>query len=70
MSGGMTPLDSFLGHLANERRLSAYTLRNYRHAVLNFFSWVQKECGNGAKTEFTLEWLEGREFPRKLVATL
>lgn len=67
MDTGMMPLESFLAHLANERRLSAYTLRNYKHAVLNFFSWVEMGSGGSKDTAFNLEWLAGKEFPRKLV---
>ena len=32
--------ERFLSHLALERRLSAYTVRNYRHALDVFFAWL------------------------------
>lgn len=66
----MTPLDTFLNHLNHERRLSAYTLRNYRHAVLNFFSWLVTDSGNQsdlAPEHFDLKWLQGQSFHRKQV---
>jgi integrase/recombinase XerC len=34
-------LNDFCDHLALERRVSAYTVRNYRAAVENFVSWMQ-----------------------------
>lgn len=34
-------LDAFCDHLAFERRVSAYTVRNYRAAVENFVVWLQ-----------------------------
>lgn len=35
----------FLDHLSGERRLSAYTLRNYRHALRGCFAFWRKQCG-------------------------
>ncbi len=35
-------LDRFLEHLAGERRLSAYTVRNYRQAIRDFFAWMKE----------------------------
>ncbi len=32
----------FINHLALERRLSPYTLRNYEQAIRGFFEWVRK----------------------------
>lgn len=34
-------LDQFCDHLALERRVSAYTVRNYRAAVENFVAWME-----------------------------
>ncbi|MEM8867414.1 MAG: tyrosine recombinase XerC [Verrucomicrobiota bacterium] len=36
-------LDAFCDHLAYERRVSAYTVRNYRRAVERFVDWLEKE---------------------------
>ncbi len=33
-------LNPFLAWLANERRYSAHTVRNYRHAFVDFFHWL------------------------------
>lgn len=33
-------LDPFLQWLANERRYSVHTVRNYRHAFVDFFGWL------------------------------
>ncbi len=38
-------LESFLGHLEEERRYSCTTLRNYRHALENFFITLSKSTG-------------------------
>ena len=35
-------LEAFLSHLALERRLSPYTVRNYRQALEGFFEWLTK----------------------------
>ncbi|MGB0416011.1 MAG: tyrosine recombinase XerC [Coraliomargarita sp.] len=37
-------LDDFCAHLTLERRVSEYTVRNYRHAVRGFVAWLS-ECG-------------------------
>jgi integrase/recombinase XerC len=34
-------LDPFVAHLEKERRYSPYTLRNYRHAFIDFYQWMQ-----------------------------
>ncbi len=34
-------LDKFCDHLAHERRVSPYTVRNYRAAVENFVAWLE-----------------------------
>ena len=60
----MNPLDKFLNHLTNERRLSAYTLRNYNHAVLNFFRWTSQDQSS-QDDNFDLQWLQKQAFPRK-----
>ncbi len=36
-------LDAFCAHLALERRVSEYTVRNYRHAVENFVACLQEQ---------------------------
>ena len=33
---------SFITHLTSERRLSAYTARNYQHAIECFYSWLRE----------------------------
>lgn len=38
-------VDSFLQHLASDRGVSAYTQRNYAHAVGEFSSWHESERG-------------------------
>lgn len=41
-------LQPFLDHLAKERRYSAYTVRNYRQAFVDFFAWlVRAQRGEG-----------------------
>jgi integrase/recombinase XerC len=41
MSSAPIPhLDSFCDHLAHERRVSPYTVRNYRAAIENFVHWL------------------------------
>jgi integrase/recombinase XerC len=37
---------SFLKYLELERRLSSYTIRNYRQAILDFFEWNQSTFAN------------------------
>ena len=63
----MEPLAAFLDHLAHERRLSQYTLRNYRHAVVNFFQWLRNDLGEAENLdgEITLSELQSRNFSRK-----
>ena len=36
-------MDLFAEHLSLERRLSNYTVRNYRHALVNFFAWLRSQ---------------------------
>jgi integrase/recombinase XerC len=36
-------LDPFLAFLANERRYSAYTVRNYSHAFRHFYGWLVQQ---------------------------
>ncbi len=36
-------VDLFVDHLSLERRLSDYTARNYRHALMNFFVWLRSQ---------------------------
>ncbi len=36
-------MDLFVDHLSLERRLSDYTARNYRHALVNFFVWLRSQ---------------------------
>ena len=38
-------LARFINHLAQERRVSPYTLRNYRRAVATFFAWMRQHGG-------------------------
>lgn len=41
-------LGRFIDHIALERRLSNYTVRNYRQAIADFFAWLRKrENWNG-----------------------
>ena len=65
----MSPLSVFLEHLANERRLSQYTVRNYRHAVENFFHWLRKDSGEEEALDrsVTQEELRSRKFDRKTI---
>ena len=35
----------FTGYIDLERHLSAYTVRNYRHAIIRFFIWLRNEAG-------------------------
>ncbi|MBC9889365.1 MAG: site-specific integrase [Opitutae bacterium] len=37
-------LDRFLDHLSGERRLSAYTVRNYRQAIRDFHFWMRENA--------------------------
>jgi integrase/recombinase XerC len=65
----MSPLSVFLEHLANERRLSQYTVRNYRQAVENFFHWLRKDSGEEEALDrsVTREELRSRPFGRKTI---
>ncbi len=65
----MEPLAAFLDHLAHERRLSQYTLRNYRHAVGNFFQWLRKDVGEEADPArpLMLDELQARQYGRKTI---
>jgi len=38
--GGEEALNRFCDYIADERRLSDYTLRNYRHAITIFIEWL------------------------------
>ncbi|HBM86399.1 MAG TPA: tyrosine recombinase XerC [Opitutae bacterium] len=38
----LSELNDFCDHLALERRVSAYTVRNYRAAVINFVVWMER----------------------------
>ena len=40
---GSSLLNNFCDYLVLERRLSAYTVRNYRAAVENFITWMAKQ---------------------------
>ena len=54
-------LDRFLDHLARERRLSAYTVRNYGQAIRDFYVWMRENAPwNGAWDE--LEAMQIRYF--------
>jgi len=65
----MNPLSQFIDHLSNERRLSSYTIRNYRHAVENFFIWLRKDLAEEEESDrpVTQEELRSREFDRKTI---
>ncbi len=39
---GLKDCDDFLSHINLERRLSTYTSRNYRHAIVCFFYWLKE----------------------------
>ncbi len=54
-------LDPFLVWLEKERRYSAYTVRNYRHAFVRFFAWLQS-AGIDAKPFDELSRREMRDF--------
>jgi integrase/recombinase XerC len=36
-------LERYIDFISLERRLSAYTARNYRHAIMEFYAWLRKE---------------------------
>ncbi len=54
-------LDPFLAWLEKERRYSAYTVRNYRHAFEGFYRWLV-EAGMDAKPFDELTRREMRDF--------
>ena len=54
-------LDPFLVYLEKERRYSAYTLRNYRHAFEDFYLWLNRS-GLWARGLDTLKARELRDF--------
>ncbi len=54
-------LDPFTDWLAKERRFSAHTVRNYRHAFVDFFLWLQ-DSGIDAKPFDELTRREMRDF--------
>lgn len=62
-------LPAFLDHLALERRLSDYTIRNYGQAIRDFFSWARTEHGfqgdpASVKIRLIRDWLVERQNPR------
>ena len=63
----MEPLAAFLDHLAHERRLSSHTLRNYRHAVDNFFLWLQGDADRGSDQAISVQDLQAMQFGRKTI---
>jgi len=42
-SRAFSSLDRYMEAIAFERRLSNYTVRNYRHAINEFYSWLREE---------------------------
>ena len=42
---GAGTVGEFCAHLANERRLSPNTLRNYEEALRDFARWAENACG-------------------------
>lgn len=54
-------LDPFLQWLANERRYSAHTVRNYRHAFVDFYFWLSNS-GLDAKPFDELTRREMRDY--------
>ena len=65
----MEPITVFLDHLAHERRLSNYTLRNYSHAVENFFLWLRKDIGTeeDLARPLSLQELQAHKYSRKSI---
>ena len=65
----MEPISVFLDHLAHERRLSNYTLRNYSHAVENFFLWLRKDIGTeeDLARPLSLQELQAHKYSRKSI---
>ena len=51
----------FTDHLAKERRYSAYTVRNYRQAFVDFHSWLQANAGGNPGLD-ALTAREARDF--------
>ena len=47
----------FVDHLAGERRVSPYTLRNYTHAVLGFLTWI----GAGGRWKGDIQGITARD---------
>ena len=63
VSGWLTP---FLNYLESERRYSAYTSRNYKHALENFYRWLRARKPDGkigelTRTEMRRFVIEGQE---------
>jgi integrase/recombinase XerC len=54
-------LDPFLRWLADERRYSVHTVRNYRHAFVDFFTWLN-DSGLDAKPFDELDRREMRDY--------
>src|SRR5882762_420644 len=54
-------LQPFLDYLAKERRYSAYTVRNYRQAFVDFHRWLQSS-GHGAGRLDGLTVRDARDF--------
>lgn len=62
-------LDNFINHLALERRLSPYTVRNYGQIIHDFFIWAKARQGfKGNPSEVTVrlirDWIIERQNPR------
>lgn len=53
---------SFLQYLGAERRLSAYTVRNYKKAIHRLLNWLEIEEGEELKRLLSLTVLEARSF--------
>ena len=65
----MEPISVFLDHLAHERRLSKYTLRNYSHAVENFSYGCVKISAQKKilLVRFLLQELQAHKYSRKSI---
>ena len=48
-------LQAFMDHIAHERKLSNYTIRNYRWAITLFFDWFKKEKGSDLSSITTVQ---------------
>lgn len=62
-------LSDFLDHLALERRLSPYTVRNYGQIVRDFFAWAKAKQGfkgdpADVKVRLIRDWIIERQNPR------